>query len=407
MFNKDNNIKLPTTRNDEFQIQAFKSRVNYEKGGTPLPGWRVFHVIRKEFKVEIIKNSWKGQFLAPFNRINLDLNITLDHMELAPFEFKDKEPPKGERLSFEEGEFNQRQKERRTRQDRYMKYIEGDDCYREIGFNILRIEEPYKDPKMDKYDRTDYFSPMLNFANDTRFGKYDLVETEVEAYTHDERELLDEQNDFDFDKLLADKEPSQKYFSPFKYALFKIPLFRHSIVDLMTIFIPIWLLSFMSVYIFFETAEIMNRIMNVSALMIAYAAIQPIVRENLPDATTITLVDILIYLELGVNVLFLVRSIGIRSYDDEPTATGDGTNNGYNRWVDPYFIVSIILSVLNFFIIMVLVIKYLIQKPGYQVDEVPKKIFAINEGQNWTLKLLMDRAFARYREELTFLPYLK
>lgn len=40
----------------------------------------------------------------------------------------------------------------------------------------------------------------------------------------------------------------------------------------------------------------MNRIMNVSALMIAYAAIQPIVRDNLPDVTIMTLVDILIYM---------------------------------------------------------------------------------------------------------------
>lgn len=64
---------------------------------------------------------------------------------------------------------------------------------------------------------------------------------------------------------------------------------------MMTIFIPLWLLSFVSVYIYFQTPEIMNRIVNVAGLMIAYAAIQPIVRENIPEATTITLVDLLIY----------------------------------------------------------------------------------------------------------------
>jgi len=63
----------------------------------------------------------------------------------------------------------------------------------------------------------------------------------------------------------------------------------------MTIFIPLWLLSFISIYIFYQTTEIMNRIVNVAALMIAYATIQPIVRENMPDATSLTLVDILIY----------------------------------------------------------------------------------------------------------------
>lgn len=80
MFNKDGNIKLPTTRSDEFQIQAYKTRVWYRKSGLNVMGWRVFHVIRKEFKVEIIKNNCCEQFLAPFNRIHLDLNIALDHL---------------------------------------------------------------------------------------------------------------------------------------------------------------------------------------------------------------------------------------------------------------------------------------------------------------------------------------
>ena len=39
----------------------------------------------------------------------------------------------------------------------------------------------------------------------------------------------------------------------------------------------------------------MNRLVNIAGLMIAYAAIQPIVRENLPEAITITMVDLLIY----------------------------------------------------------------------------------------------------------------
>lgn len=55
-------------------------------------------------------------------------------------------------------------------------------------------------------------------------------------------------------------------------------MFRYPIVDMMTIFIPLWLLSFVSVYIYFQTTEIITRIVNVAALMIAYAAIQPIVR---------------------------------------------------------------------------------------------------------------------------------
>jgi hypothetical protein len=46
-FNKDVTVKLPTTRSKEFQIQAFKSKVTYNKGEKPIDGWRVFHLIRK------------------------------------------------------------------------------------------------------------------------------------------------------------------------------------------------------------------------------------------------------------------------------------------------------------------------------------------------------------------------
>ena len=88
---------------------------------------------------------------------------------------------------------------------------------------------------------------------------------------------------------------------------------------MMTIFIPLWLLTFVSVYIYFQTTEIVNRILNVAGLMIAYAAIQPIVRDNIPEATTITLVDILIYSDLIINILFLVGSISLRPYYDSPT----------------------------------------------------------------------------------------
>lgn len=126
-------------------------------------------------------------------------------------------------------------------------------------------------------------SPMIAYSSEEPYGKYDVVENEMQSYTHDERELKEEEQEELFKKqLFQDLGPTQLNFKPFKYAVFKIPLFRYPVVDMMTIFIPLWLLSFVSVYIYFQTAEIMNRIVNVAGIMIAYAAIQPIVRENLP-----------------------------------------------------------------------------------------------------------------------------
>ena len=50
----------------------------------------------------------------------------------------------------------------------------------------------------------------------------------------------------------------------------------------------------------------MNRIVNVASIMIAYAAIQPIVRNNVPYATSLTLVDVFIYLQLLNSAIYLV-----------------------------------------------------------------------------------------------------
>lgn len=207
------------------------------------------------------------------------------------------------------------------------------------------------------------------------------------------------------DELFQDQEPTQLSFKPFKYAVFNIPLFRYPVVDMMTIFIPLWLLSFVSVYIYFQSTEIMNRIVNVAALMIAYAAIQPIVRENLPQATTITLVDILIYAELLINILFLCKSITLRGlYDDTPSSSLpiQETNFGYNRWQDGLFLASFAISLANVLIVAILIIIYLINRRGYKAKPLPRSVFSISDTENWTLSLLMSRRFARYKQNLIY-----
>lgn len=170
---------------------------------------------------------------------------------------------------------------------------------------------------------------------------------------------------------------------------------------MMTIFIPLWLLGFISIYVFYQTTEIMNRIINVAGLMIAYAAVQPIVRENLPDATSLTLVDLLIYMELLTNILFLVRSINIRHYFDEDTAPNPSlTNKNYDRWGDGLFIASVVLTLANVIIVVILILIYLYKKRSYKVPSFKRRPFSIGKEENWTLNLLMDRAYARYKEPI-------
>ena len=50
-----------------------------------MTGIRVFHIIRKEFNVEITRNGLYENFFAPFDFINLELLVTLEHMDIGHF----------------------------------------------------------------------------------------------------------------------------------------------------------------------------------------------------------------------------------------------------------------------------------------------------------------------------------
>ena len=45
---------------------------------------------------------------------------------------------------------------------------------------------------MSKDERVLAMAPMIAYSSEEPFGKYDVVETELEGYTHDEREFKEE-----------------------------------------------------------------------------------------------------------------------------------------------------------------------------------------------------------------------
>lgn len=112
--------------------------------------------------------------------------------------------------------------------------------------------------------------------------------------------------------------------------------------------------------------------------------------------------DLLIYSELLINILFLVKSIDLRRYFDDPTA-GSPTNLDYNRWTDGLFLASLVIALANVLIVAILIINYLCKKSTYKAEPLPRNVFSISNEENWTLTLLMERAFARYKEKLIFI----
>ncbi len=89
-----------------------------------------------------------------------------------------------------------------------------------ISFNNLRIEEPMANASLPIQEKMRMLAPMITNSSTSNFGKYDVVETSMEAYSYDEREVINLEEGQGIDMVFNDKEPTQLYFKPFKYAIF-------------------------------------------------------------------------------------------------------------------------------------------------------------------------------------------
>ena len=61
-------------------------------------------------------------------------------------------------------------------------------------------------------------------------------------------------------------------------------------VPLVTIFLPIWLVGWVSLAIFFQETGFEGRIANLAAVMLAYVAFMPVVRDQLPQNPKLTFI---------------------------------------------------------------------------------------------------------------------
>lgn len=58
-----------------------------------------------------------------------------------------------------------------------------------------------------------------------------------------------------------------------------MPLYKYPLVSIITIFLPLWLLSIINLGIFFQEPGLGDRIGSLSTLLIAFVALIPTIRE--------------------------------------------------------------------------------------------------------------------------------
>ena len=81
------------------------------------------------------------------------------------------------------------------------------------------------------------------------------------------------------EKPLPNEKPLIQEFKEYKYANFLIPLYKFPSVQILTIFLPLVLLSIINLGIFFQDYDLHDRIASISVLLIAFVALVPTLRE--------------------------------------------------------------------------------------------------------------------------------
>jgi hypothetical protein len=139
-----------------------------------------------------------------------------------------------------------------------------------------------------------------------------------------------------------------------------LPIFKYPVIDMIRIFVPIIILSAISMTIFVQEnakdangfTELSKRIASGCSLMIAYVALIPLIRGDLPPSPSVTLVEILIYLSVIPNFLAII-SVFFCNY----LSYLDFFNN-YQPFVDGFFLVSFIICLLSFITLLIVMLIY-------------------------------------------------
>ena len=116
-------------------------------------------------------------------------------------------------------------------------------------------------------------------------GLFDGIHLTGEAHkkvVDDNNEIMNIQkkdNKEPVEKPLPNEKPLIQEFKEYKYANFLIPLYKFPSVQILTIFLPLVLLSIINLGIFFQDYDLHDRIASISVLLIAFVALVPTLRE--------------------------------------------------------------------------------------------------------------------------------
>ena len=221
------------------------------------------------------------------------------------------------------------------------------------------IVDKFRNPEKKKDDRD---SP----ANCFRSKKYepekcsDVMETLKAKERENRGRLLGAS--LEVFRFMYQKKEKKKKLPKVKYSQythFVIPLYKYPGNALATIFIPVFLLSLLSLAIFFQQNDLSNRIGSIATMVLGYIALIPSIKEQLPPSSRITVIEIVIYISTLCCLFSLVESFLI---DDD---------KGYQFiwWENKLFLLCLFTHMGIFLFVSVLMLLHkLVWEPSYNID---------------------------------------
>ncbi len=175
------------------------------------------------------------------------------------------------------------------------------------------------------------------------------------------------------DRQFEEAKQSKKKYKKSKFPIWEfvhieIPIFKYAVIDMIRIFVPILILSIISLLIFVQEnatdgngfTTLAKRIASGCSLMIAYIALIPMMRSKLPPTPSLTLIEILIYSSTIPNFLAIISNLSTHFIDYSHFFAD------YTPFSDGLFIVSFIISVFSFIILVFFMIIF--SKKSHQSD---------------------------------------
>lgn len=149
-------------------------------------------------------------------------------------------------------------------------------------------------------------------------------------------------------------------------------MYRIPILDLLTIFLPIWFLGLISLCVYFLSNDLGSRLKIVTTVMLSFIAYKPLVRKLLPPNPKITFIEIIIYTLLFISFLLLLSSFINDQLESEFVWNKDG-----------FFIISLIIQIATTLSIIILIVGYyLYWKPSYNIQPGVKILLKLDQWKN-------------------------